>query len=61
MNKSELIAALSWIITALAPENAMADDIFEILKTKEDIQVLVNHYREQMDDSKVRQRFFPES
>ncbi len=60
MTKGELIAALAWLITAIAPENEPSAGIMEILGEKADLQKIVELYRESLGDSRLMQRFFPE-
>ena len=59
MTKPELIAALAWIITAMAPDNQNAKEIFAILKGKTDMKKIVKLYKSCMDDADLRRTFFP--
>lgn len=56
METRELIGALAWLITALSPDNAQADEILAILQEKEDMQHIVKLYKESL----LETRFFPE-
>jgi len=60
MKKSELIATLGWIITCISPDNEKSDQIFDILKTKRDMQVLHKHYTDSFKETQLRDTFFPE-
>lgn len=53
MKKEELIGALAWTITAMSPDNGHSKDIFNILKQKEDLQVLVRIYKESLEGDGV--------
>lgn len=59
MKKNELIAALAWVITSLSQENVEAEEIFQILKKKEDMKVIYKCYMEAQDERTLRDTFFP--
>lgn len=60
MTRSELVAALGWLICSMAPDNEKSEEMFSILKEKEDMQVIHRAYMEGFNERELRDTFFPE-